>query len=309
MSDFLGGGWSLAIAISTIAGLVACVLLLIIAARRRVTGAVDDNTTGHVWDEDLRELNNPLPRWWMGLFVLTVIFSLVYLFLYPGLGSATGSLQWTSTGQYQNEQAQARAALVPLYARFAAMDEKQLTGDTQAMGIGERLYLNNCAACHGSDARGSKGFPNLTDTDWLWGGAFADIQKTIAEGRNGMMPPMAEAVGGGQNVRNVAHYVLSLSGGPHDSVAAQLGRSKFTACAACHGPEGKGNPAMGAPNLTDKIWLHGWGEEAIAAMVNGGKNNVMPAHASRLTPEQIRLLAAYVWRFSNSDASKAAATQ
>ena len=310
MSDFLGGGWSLAIAISTIAGLVACVLLLIIAARRRVTGAVDDNTTGHVWDEDLRELNNPLPRWWMGLFVLTVIFSLVYLFLYPGLGSATGSLQWTSTGQYQNEQAQARAALVPLYARFAAMDEKQLAGDTQAMGIGERLYLNNCAACHGSDARGSKGFPNLTDTDWLWGGAFADIQKTIAEGRNGMMPPMAEAVGGGQNVRNVAHYVLSLSGSPHDSVAAQLGRSKFTACAACHGPEGKGNPAIGAPNLADKVWLHGWGEETIAAMVNGGKNNVMPAHASRLTPEQIRVLAAYVWRFSSSDASKtAAATQ
>jgi cytochrome c oxidase cbb3-type subunit III len=309
MSDFLGGGWSLAIAISTIAGMVACVLLLIIAARRRVTGAVDDNTTGHVWDENLRELNNPLPRWWMGLFVLTVVFSLAYLFLYPGLGSAAGSLQWTSTGQYQNEQTQARAALVPLYARFAAMDEKQLAGDAQAMGIGERLYLNNCAACHGSDARGSKGFPNLTDTDWLWGGAFADIQKTITEGRNGMMPPMAEAVGGGQNVRNVAHYVLSLSGGPHDSIAAQLGRSKFTACAACHGPEGKGNPAMGAPNLTDKVWLHGWGEEPIAAMVNGGKNNVMPAHASRLTPEQIRVLAAYVWRFSNGDASKAAATQ
>ena len=300
MSDFIGGGWSIAIAVVTLLSLLACVGLLIVAARRRVVPGVNDNTTGHVWDEDLRELNNPLPRWWMGLFVITVLFSLAYLFLYPGLGSASGSLQWSSSGQYEDEQAKARAALVPLYARFAAMDEKQLAGDAQAMGIGERLYLNNCAACHGSDARGSKGFPNLTDNDWLWGGAFADIGKTIAEGRNGVMPPMAEAVGS-ENVRNVAHYVLSLSGSPHDSVAAQLGRSKFAVCAACHGPEGKGNTAMGAPNLSDKVWLHGWGESTITAMINGGKHNVMPAHANRLTPEQIRVLAAYVWRMSNGN--------
>ena len=299
MSDFLGGGWSLFIAASTVLGLVACLLLLFIAARRRVMPGVDDNTTGHVWDEDLRELNNPLPRWWMYLFVLTVVFSVLYLFLYPGLGAAAGSLDWTSKGQYEDEQAKARAALVPLYARFTSMDEKQLAADTEAMGIGERLFLNNCAACHGSDARGSKGFPNLTDKDWLWGGTLADIQKTINEGRNGLMPPMAAAVGGADDVRNVAQYVLSLSASPHDSVAAQLGRSKFTACAACHGVDGKGNPAMGAPNLSDKVWLHGWGEEAIVAMVNGGKNNMMPAHASRLTPEQVRVLAAYVWKFSN----------
>ena len=299
MSDFFSSGWSLFVAASTVLGLVFCVLLLIVAARRRVVGAVDDNTTGHVWDEDLRELNNPLPRWWMFLFVITVVFSVLYLFLYPGLGSAAGSLNWTSTGQYDNEQAKARAALVPLYARFTTMDEKQLAADTQAMGIGERLFLNNCAACHGSDGRGSKGFPNLTDSDWLWGGTFADIGKTIAEGRNGVMPPMAEAVGGGDNVRNVAHYVLSLSGSAHDSVAAQLGRSKFTVCAACHGADGKGNTALGAPNLTDKVWLHGWGEAAIVAMINGGKNNAMPAHANRLTHEQIRVLAAYVWRLSN----------
>jgi len=303
MSDFFGNGWSVFIAVSTILSLAACVLLLVIAARRRVmsqaAGGQDDNTTGHVWDEDLRELNNPLPRWWMGLFVITVVFSAIYLFMYPGLGSAAGSLNWTSTGQYDNEQTKARAALAPLYARFASMDEKQLAADVQAMGIGERLFINNCAACHGSDARGSKGFPNLTDKDWLWGGAFADIQKTIVEGRNGVMPPMAEAIGGGDNVRNVAQYVLSLSGSPHDSVAAQLGQSKFVVCAACHGPDGKGNPAVGAPNLTDKVWLHGWGEEAIVAMINGGKNNAMPAHASRLTPEQIRVLSAYVWKFSN----------
>ena len=307
MSDFFSSGWSLFIAAGTVLGLVFCVLLLIIAARRRVMPGVDDNTTGHVWDEDLRELNNPLPRWWMYLFVLTIVFSVLYLFLYPGLGSAAGSLNWTSTGQYDNEQAKARAALVPLYARFTSMDEKQLAADTQAMGIGERLFLNNCAACHGSDARGSKGFPNLTDNDWQYGGSFADIQKTISEGRNGVMPPLAAAVGGADDVRNVAQYVLSLSGSPHDSVSAQLGRSKFTVCAACHGVDGKGNTAMGAPNLTDKVWLHGWGEETIVAMVNGGKNNVMPAHASRLTPEQVRVLAAYVWRFSNG-AAKVAST-
>jgi len=302
MSDFTSGGWSLFIAAVTIVGLLACLVLLLIAARRRVPAGVDDNTTGHVWDEDLRELNNPLPRWWMVLFVITVLFSFAYLWLYPGAGSASGSLQWTSSGQYEDEQARARAAQAPLYARFAAMDEKQLAADAPAMGIGERLFINNCAACHGSDARGSKGFPNLTDNDWLWGGGFDDIRKTIAEGRSGVMPPMAEAIGGGENVRNVAHYVLSLSGSPHDALAAQQGRTKFgTVCAACHGADGKGNTALGAPNLTDKVWLHGWGEEAIAAMVSGGKQNVMPAHASRLTPEQVRVLAAYVWRMSNGN--------
>jgi len=311
MSDFFSGGWSVFVAATTIVGLIACFALLLIAARRRVMGnqaGQDDNTTGHVWDEDLRELNNPLPRWWMGLFVITVVFSLIYLAMYPGLGSFAGSLGWSSTGQYDAEQARARAALTPVYARFVSMDEKQLAADSQAMGIGERLFINNCAACHGSDARGSKGFPNLTDGDWLWGGGFADIQKAIAEGRNGVMPPMAEAIGGGENVRNVAQYVMSLSGSPHDSVAAELGRPKFaTVCAACHGADGKGNPALGAPNLTDKIWLHGWGEQAIAAIVSGGKNNAMPAHASRLTPEQMRVLAAYVWRFSNGGGTKVSA--
>ena len=301
MSDFFSSGWSAAIAALTVLGLIACLVLLAIAARRRVTVGVDDNTTGHVWDEDLRELNNPLPRWWMFLFVITVVFSFAYLALYPGLGSYAGTLGWSSGAQVELDLKKDKAAQAPLYARFAAMDEKQLAADAQAMGIGERLFINNCAACHGSDARGSKGFPNLSDTDWLWGGSFAEIQKTITEGRNGAMPPMAEAIGGGENVHNVAHYVLSLSGSPHDSVAAALGKPKFTTiCAACHGVEGKGNPAIGAPNLTDKVWLHGWGEEAISAMVNQGKTNVMPAHASRFTPEQIRVLAAYVWRFSNA---------
>ncbi len=298
MSDFFNAGWSLFVAISTVVGLAACLALLIIAARRRVMA--DDNSTGHVWDEDLRELNNPLPRWWMWLFVLTIVFSAAYLTVYPGLGSMAGTFGWTSLSQHQGEEAAAQAATAPLYARFAAMPAVELVRSPQAMAIGERLFANNCAACHGADARGSKGFPNLTDRDWLWGGTPEQIAETITNGRQGMMPPMAAAVGGAQDVRNVANYVLSLSGSPHDAIAANLGRAKFMACAACHGPDGKGNPALGAPNLTDKIWLHGWGEDAIVAMVNNGKTNVMPAHAARFTPQQIHLLAAYVWGLSNT---------
>ncbi len=297
MSDFFSNGWSVFVAAATIIGLLLCLVLLIIASRRKVMAG--DNTTGHVWDEDLRELNNPLPRWWMGLFVLTVVFAGIYLALYPGLGSVKGSLGWSSTGQYQAEQAKANAALKQVYAGFEALPVAELAKNEQAMGIGERLFANNCATCHGSDGKGSKGFPNLTDSDWLWGGAHETIMETIAKGRNGVMPPMGAAIGSGEDVRNVANYVLSLSGSPHNSIAAQLGKSKFGACAACHGMDGKGNPALGAPNLTDKVWLHGWGEEAVVAMINGGKNNMMPAHEARLSPEQIRVLAAYVWGLSN----------
>ncbi len=297
MSDFFNSGWSIYIAVATIVGLIACLALLIIAARRRVMAG--DNTTGHVWDEDLRELNNPLPRWWMWLFVLTVLFAAVYLAAYPGLGSAPGSLEWTSVGQYQDEQAKARAVTAPLFASFAATPVPALARNPQAMAVGERLFANNCATCHGADARGSKGFPNLTDTDWLWGGTPERIKETITQGRQGMMPPMAAAVGNAADVRNVANYVLSLSGSPHNDIARDIGRPKFAACAACHGPDGKGNPLLGAPNLTDKVWLHGWGEAAIVAMVNNGKTNVMPAHGERLTAEQIHVLTAYVWGLSN----------
>ena len=298
MSDFFNSGWSIFVAAVTILGLIACLALLIIASRRKVMA--NDNTTGHVWDEDLRELNNPLPRWWMWLFVITVVFAAIYLALYPGLGSSPGSLKWSSTGQWEAEQAKAKASMEPIYAKYVAMSAEDLAKDATAMGIGQRLFINNCAQCHGSDARGSKGFPNLTDTDWLYGGALENIVETITNGRQGNMPPMAAAVGGGEDVRNVAHYVLSLSDSAHNPVYAQLGKDKFAACAACHGPDGKGNQAIGAPNLTDKVWLHGWGEAAIAAMVNNGKVNVMPAQAKLLTKEQIHVLAAYVWQLSRN---------
>ena len=195
--------------------------------------------------------------------------------------------------------AKANKELEPLYAQFTAKKPEELAADANAMAIGERLFMNNCAQCHGSDARGSKGFPNLADADWLHGGSADKIKETIAKGRTGVMPPMAAAVGGAEDLRNVAHYVLSLSNSPHDSLRAQLGKSKFAACAACHGADGKGNVAMGAPNLTDDVWLHGWGEQAIVNMVVGGKTNQMPAQEEKLTAAQIHVLSGYVWSLSN----------
>jgi cytochrome c oxidase cbb3-type subunit 3 len=215
-----------------------------------------------------------------------------------------GTLGWTSTGQYDAEQAKAQATMAPLYAKFTSQPAEQLAKDAQAMAIGERLFINNCAACHGSDGKGSKGFPNLTDGDWLYGGSHDKIKETITGGRQGAMPPMAAAVGTSEDVKNVANYVLSLSGSPHNELAAQLGKPKFGACAACHGPDGKGNQALGAPNLTDKVWLHGWGEETVIAMINNGKTNVMPAQAARLNPEQIHVLGAYVWNLSQTGAAR-----
>ncbi|MFN9472096.1 cytochrome-c oxidase, cbb3-type subunit III [Acidovorax sp.] len=308
MSDFTSNFWSVFVTAVTLGGIIACGLLLWMAGRKKVM-ANADNTTGHVWDEDLVEMNNPLPRWWVWLFVITIVFGLAYLAAYPGLGTFAGKLGWTQLGEYQNEMDKAKAELAPLYARFADMKPEDMARDPQAHAIGERLFMNNCAQCHGSDARGSKGFPNLADGDWLHGGTPDKIRETIAQGRTGVMPPMAAAVGSPEDVRNVSHYVLSLSGSPHDSLRASLGKSKFGACAACHGMDGKGNQALGAPNLTDDVWLHGWGEAAITAMVNNGKTNQMPAQAEKLTDAQIKVLGSYVWSLSNNGSAPAAAAQ
>ena len=298
MSDFTANFWSLYVAGLTLVGILGCALLLWITASKKVVPNAD-NTTGHVWDDDLREMNNPMPRWWMWLFVLSMIFGLLYLVAYPGLGSYQGELKWSSRSEYDTEVARANKELAPLYAQFTAKKVEELAGDANAMAIGERLFMNNCSQCHGSDARGSKGFPNLTDNDWLHGGTPEKITETITKGRIGQMPVMAAAVGSADDVKNVANYVLSLSGSPHDSVRAQLGKEKFTACAACHGVDGKGNQAVGAPNLTDNTWLHGWGEQAIMNMMNNGKVNQMPAQEGKLTEAQIHVLAAYVWGLSN----------
>jgi cytochrome c oxidase cbb3-type subunit 3 len=307
MSDFIHRFWSDYVAIVSLLSILACALLLWLTARKRVASAAD-NTTGHVWDEDLREANNPLPLWWVGLFVLTIVFGLGYLVVFPGLGSFKGQSDWSSRGEYEADVAKATQALAPVYAKYGDMPVEEIARDPQARAIGERLFMNNCAQCHGSDARGSKGFPNLTDKDWLHGGTPEKIVETITKGRVGVMPPMAAAVGTTDDVKNVANYVLSLGGEPHDSLRAGLGKSKFTACAACHGIGGVGNQAMGAPNLSDRIWLHGYGEAAIVQIINAGKHSEMPAQEGRLTDAQIRMLASYVWGFSNSSTAAAAPT-
>ena len=296
MSDFDSGAWSLFVAGMTVLSLLACLLLLVIASRRKVMA--QDNSTGHVWDEDLREMNNLLPLWWMWLFVITVVFSGGYLAFYPGLGSLPGALQWSSAGEFQAETEQHVAAMAPVYVRFEGQTIETMSHNATALAIGERLFLNQCAACHGSDARGSKGYPNLTDGDWLGGQGSDYIARVITEGRQGVMPPMGAALGGADQVKNVSNYVLSLSGSPHDSVAAALGQGQFGTCAACHGVRGQGKRELGAPDLTDKVWLHGYGAAAIAKIINEGKTNAMPGQARSLTLQQVRVLTAYVLSLS-----------
>ena len=293
MSDFINNFWSLYVAVLTIVSILACALLLWLTARARATPSAD-NTTGHVWDEDLREANNPMPRWWMGLFVLTIVFGLGYLVAYPGLGSYKGELGWSTDGEYAKDVATANRELEPVYAAFAALPADKVAADPKAMAIGERLFLNNCAQCHGSDGRGSKGFPNLTDSDWMYGGSPEKISETIHKGRIGVMPPMGAAVGTPDDVKNLANYVLSLSDSPHDSLRAGLGKSKFTACAACHGVGGAGNPALGAPNLTDAIWLYGGDPVSLNTSITNARFGVMPNWNGRLSEADIRSVSVYV---------------
>lgn len=240
MSEMFSYGWSIFVAVVTTVSLAWCLWLLLVASKRREMAK--DNTTGHVWDVDLRELNNPLPRWWFWLFVITVVFGAFYLVLYPGLGAFPGTLGWTSSGQYQTEQRRAQEAMAPLYAKLAATPFEQLAKDPQAMAIGERLFGNNCAGCHGANARGSTGFPNLTDGDWLYGGEPQTIIETITKGRTGTMPPMGEAVGTSDDVRNVAQYVLSLAGAPHDSARAIAGQAEVRRLCGLPRPRRQGQP-------------------------------------------------------------------
>jgi cytochrome c oxidase cbb3-type subunit 3 len=310
MSDFISSTWSWYVIGIVVFGLLYCAFVLIGAAKHRVVydaqGNVD-KTTGHVWDGDLRELNNPLPRWWLMLFIITLVFAVVYFVLYPGLGDYKGKLNWSQVGQLETEMSKAKVEQDKIFAKFKNASVEDLSRDPQAHAIGERLFLNNCAACHGSNAKGAKGFPNLTDSDWIYGGSPEKIIETITLGRRGQMPIMAPAVGTSEEVRQVANYVLSLSGSGHNSIMAELGKDKFKkVCAACHGADGKGNQAIGAPNLSDKIWLHGYGEEAIMAMVNKGKLNMMPAQNARLSEDQIKVVASYVWSLSHASQTASA---
>ena len=299
MSDFTGGFWSVYISIITIASIVACGVLLQSMTTRRASGSQAD-TTGHAWDEDLVEYNNLLPRWWIWLFYITIVFALAYLVLYPGLGSYAGAYQWTSKKQYDEEVAQANAVSGPIFEKYAKTDLKQLAQDPQAMALGQKLFLNNCAQCHSSDAGGGRGYPNLTDADWIYGGTPETIEQTIANGRMAMMPPWG-AVLGDDGVKDMAHYVMSLNGLTFDSLRAARGKEKFaTTCVACHGPEAKGNPAIGAENLTKLALLYGADEPSLIETISKGRTSTMPAQKEHLGEAKVHILAAYVWSLSNS---------
>ena len=311
MSDFTSGFWNVWVIAITLGGIAFCGWILLGQSKSKSLPEAGKavESTGHVWDEDLRELNNPLPKWWSNLFWITIVFSLVYLVLYPGLGTTKGVLGWTSVGQYEKERREIDARVKPLYDKFLAMELPAVAADPEARGMGERIFLNNCAQCHGSDAGGARGFPNLRDGDWLYGGAPEKIVETVTGGRMGVMPAMG-AVLGEQGTKDTAAYVRSLSGLPHDPLRAQLGKPMFEQnCAACHGADGKGNQAVGAPNLTDGIWLFGSSEASIIEGITKGRNvNVsegtlaMPTFKETLGPEKIHLVAAYVWGLSNKPA-------
>ena len=306
MSDFKSSFWAFFIGAIVLLGIIFNLWLLIFNGR--VHAMSKDNTTGHVWDEDLREYNNPMPRWWVGMFGFMCVFALVYLALYPGLGFFQGAWGWTSHKQFDAEMQQGDQAIAPIYAAFAGKTTEQLAQDKQAMDIGDRLFMNNCAQCHGSDARGAAqgGFPDLTAKSWIWGGTPQAIHDTITNGRTPIMPPQVAAVGTPDDEKNVANYVLGLAGQPNDPARAAKGEAKFkTICAACHGADGKGNPLLGAPNFTpgSKWFLGQPTEEFITHMIEHGNGNAdghgivrtMPAWGKKFTPAQIDVLTAYVW--------------
>jgi cytochrome c oxidase cbb3-type subunit 3 len=294
----LNSFWNWFVIILTIGSILACWWLLHWTKGISNREEGDVGSTGHVWDEDLVELNAPLPRWWLHLFHITIIFSFVYLIIFPGLGNVPGVLGWTQIGRYEAEMVKATAAQESVYARFREMSNEDLMADSEANGIGRRLFGHNCAMCHASDARGAIGFPNLTDDDWLYGNTPDQVMTSISQGRVGMMPPLGAAIGE-QGVQDVTAYVQSLSGREADTTSVAAGKQHFdTVCMACHGLDGKGNQMLGAPDLTNDIWLYGDSAASIAETINTGRNGNMPAHKDLLNDDRRRLLTAYVLSLS-----------
>lgn len=285
--------WIISITLIFIGGI--CWLLF---ANRKGKNTGPDNTTGHVYDDDIAEYDNPLPAWWFNLFLITIVFAAGYLLAYPGLGKFAGLLGWTQENQLQHDIDRANALYGPLFTKYAQMPIAEVSQDRQALKMGQRLFADNCAQCHGVDAHGSYGFPNLTDNDWLYGGTPEQILESITKGRNGAMPAW-EAALGDTGVQQVGAYVMTLSGREADRALAAEGSKKFAMfCVGCHGADGKGSLAFGAPNLTDGIWLYGGSPMQIQQTIIGGRSGQMPVHENRLSPEKIHLLAAYVYSLS-----------
>lgn len=299
MADFTSSFWSWFITVVVIVGILAMFVLNRWMSEPRRKDSERVKTMGHVWDENLEEYNNPLPRWWLNLFYVTLVFGLAYVVLYPALGSFAGILGWSEQGQYEKEIEAANAQFNPLYERYMKEDLKTLATNRDALKTGERLFINYCTGCHGSDAGGGPGFPNLRDDDWLYGGDPQVIKASIMNGRTGAMPAWG-AVLGPEGVANVAEYVMSLGGRKVNEVAVAAGKEKYQQlCVACHGAEGKGNVAMGAPNLTDNAWLYGGSKKTIMESIEKGRAGRMPAHAEFLGEAKAHLLTAYVFSLSH----------
>ena len=297
MSDFISEFWSWYIIAISGGGIIWLVILL--RGNSSATGKIGE-PTGHVWDEDLEELNNPLPRWWLIMFYVTIIFSIGYLILYPGMGSFKGVLNWTEVGEYETEVAAADAEYGPLFDKYLNQELTVVADDEKANKMGERLFVTYCAVCHGSDARGARGFPNLRDHDWLYGGDPANIKASIMHGRQGVMPSWEGPLGGDEGVSNVANYVMQLAGRKVDDAAATKGKEKFDMfCAGCHMPDGTGNIMLGAPDLTNNIWLYGGSPSAIKETIAKGRNGNMPAHSEFLGEAKIHILSAYIYSLSH----------
>ena len=296
MSDFWSG-WVIVIALANILG---CVWLIWWASRPKKGEAAKGDVTGHTWDDDLQELNNPMPRWWLWLFYITIVFGLAYIIIYPGFGSYQGTAGWTQTNQYEAEMKTASDEYGPIFAGYAKQNADQLVNNKSAMDSGRRLFLTYCSTCHGSDARGSQGYPNLADKDWLYGGNPDQIKSSIMDGRLqgvGLMPGFAHL--GKDGVDAVTAYVMSLSGRKADSAKVAAGKTTFDSqCVACHGADAKGNIHIGAPNLTDNIWLYGSTKGHIKLSIEKGRDGVMPAHREFLGEDKVHLLSAYIYSLS-----------
>ncbi len=297
MADFVSEFWHWFIVIPTLVGLLALFPLVILNKGSKPSG--DPETMGHVWDEDLEEYNNPLPRWWLNMFYITLVWGLLYLVFYPGLGTYAGILGWASKTQYEGEISAAEQAFGPLYKKYSEISIPELAKNAEAMKTGERLFANYCTTCHGSDARGARGFPNLRDADWLYGADPAQIEASISNGRRGAMPGW-EAALGEDGVDKVTEFILSLSRSEGiDLVAASIGREHYNKmCIACHGPDGSGNKALGGANLADKVWLYGGSRKAVRQTIAKGRQGNMPPHLNFLGKYKVHLLAAYVYGLS-----------
>ncbi len=292
MADFVSGFWNVYVMGLVLLSLLFCAFIFATNMTGRKEGPVQLH--GHVWDENIAEYNNPLPRWWLYLAWVTVFFSVGYLVIYPGFGNNQGFFNWSQRGQYEKEMDAAEKNYGPIFNQYLQQDLLAVAANPEANAMGKRLFLTYCAQCHGSTAEGAKGFPNLTDDEWMWGGEPAAIMETIAGGRMAAMPPFGGALNAEQ-VKDAANYVRSLSSLAHDSLRAQRGKEIFAEnCVVCHGEDGKGNPMLGAPNLTNSVWLYGSSEATITETITKGRTNQMPTFREFLGDAKVHLLAAYV---------------